>query len=279
VRAGDVSHSAAITLHPGRTRALTLAASDDQLAADGADSTRLVLEARDVHGNPVRSARLTASARGDVSAFRPVAPGQFEATYRAPDGGFEDSITVRELDSGAIAAHAIRLRGMRGALSLAVRAGYLTNFAKISAPLLTLQVGYRLPFARQRFQLGIEVGYYFSQDQTLSSDSIDRVRTRLQGLPLSLRLAYMVGLGSFEVWPFLAGGVLFSTTELSAASTGTVGSLGVAPLVAAGGGGSLGLGPGRAVFELGYLFAGAARDLTRGNAGGVSLSAGYALGF
>ena len=278
-RSGDVIASGTIALQAGRPSALTLEASDDQLAADGTDSTRLVLQARDAHGNPVRSAHFRASARGAVSAFEPVGAGQFEATYRAPDGGFEDSITVREVDSGALAAHAIRLRRQRGPLSLALRAGYLTNFAKISAPLLSLQVAYRLPFARERFQVGFEAGYYFSQDQTLSSDALDRVRTRVQGVPLSLRLAYLIEVGSFELWPFVAAGALISATELSAQSTGTAGSLGVAPLFAAGGGGSIEVGPGRAVLELGYLLAGAARELARGNAGGASLAAGYALRF
>jgi hypothetical protein len=278
VRAGDVIATRSIALEAGPPSALELIAEDEQLPADGASSTKLTLQARDAHGNPVRVARLRASARGQVSEFRATGPGKFEANYRAPDElTSEDPVQVRELDSGMVARHAIRLHRKRPPFALSLRAGYLTNFAKVSAPQLTLQFAYRLPFAREHIQIALEAGYFRSQDETLSADSRDSVRTRVQGVPLALRVHYVLGFGALDLWPFVAAGVLFGSTELSAASTGNARTTSSIPLFAAGGGGSLPLGAGRALLELGYSYATFASGRARGNAGGFNAGLGYAL--
>jgi hypothetical protein len=197
-----------------------------------------------------------------------------EAVFTARTGALSASQTI-ELPGGS---------GQRGAtldmggLFVALQVGVISNFAKITAPLVSLRVGHSLPFISEHLQLALECGYYQSQHRDESSDALDQVRTAVRVVPTWLRLAYQVPVGGFEFGPFAGAGVSVALTEVSSGSSGTARASDVVPLWAAGGSANRALGLGRLVLELGYSGARVSLPSATGNAAGFFATLGYALG-
>jgi len=257
---------------------LDLQLSATQLPADGHGSAQLRVSARDVHGNPVRGARLSARARGALTALVERAPGVYEAEYRAPLGQpGQDRILVRDAVSGRQAEALLALSGRGGRVSLAARAGYLVNFARVSGPLLALELGYRLSWLSEQLSLALWAGYYQSSTSVPAADGGLPLASKLWAFPLLVRAAYNIPVGALDVWPQLGAGVLAASSSVSSADTGKVEERHAVPLFTAGLGAALGLGPGRLGIELGYLLASLHGDSVQGNAGGAYIALGYEL--
>jgi hypothetical protein len=198
-------------------------------------------------------ARLTAHI-GEVSAVRAIA-------LHDPNAAAPQVSVARE----------------HGGLILGARAGALTNFGRIAAPLALLQVGHSLSFISERLRLVFEAGYYQSQRRDLSFDLREHVDTRVRGMPLLLRAEYIFIVDRFELWPMAGAGALLTVSDVTSTSTGRAHASSVTPLLAAGAGASVGLGPGRANLELGYVEARVNTSSVTGNAAGFFATLGYRL--
>lgn len=277
VRAGRIQARAALELVPGPLHTLAIASEDAELPADGAAETQLTVEARDAAGNPTGAAALSGRARGQVGAFRNVAPGRYEASYRAPAGLLsEDEIIVQAGAAGLSASHAMQLRAAHSRFAVGGHLGVLTNFAKMTAPMGLVDVSYRLPFARDRLRLALAAGYYQSQHDGPSADA-EPIQTSVRAIPVLLRVDVTVVLASVQLWPLIGAGALLASSNVGASSTGEVQAWHIAPLWAAGAGMGLALGPGRLGLELAYWGAHLSSATVSGNASGAHATVGYDL--
>jgi hypothetical protein len=209
--------------------------------------------------------------------------GPIEVLWWLPDDSGEQREATFNARAGAmLASGAIELDGANAppkGIVLGAQLGALSNFAKVSGPLVAVQVAARLRFISPRLQLALECGYYQSVHHDLTVDGSDSVETTLRGVPTLLRLAYRLPLGRrFELWPFAGAGVLVALSQVASASTGKLGATEVMPLWAAGAGAGTLLGPGRIGLELGYADARISAHGVTGNAAGFFAALGYELG-
>lgn len=275
---GDLRRTLVLPLTAASLDTLSMEVSKARLPADGRSSAQLRVQARDAFGNPVRGARLELQALGSVDELQERAPGEYEATYRAPLGqAGEDRIVARDPDSGKKAQARIVLWSGSGRLWLAARVGYIENFARVAGPLAQLELGYRLPLLRERLSLSLLVGYYQSSTHVSSSAGGPTVRTELWAVPMQLRVHYAVPVGAVDLTPLLGGGALAAASKLSSTTVGSVREGHLVPMFTGGLAASLGLGPGRVALELAYELAVLHGDSVRGSAAGAHLSLGYTL--
>jgi hypothetical protein len=276
VRAGEVSAEVQLALRPGALATLKVDTTDARLPADAIATTTLRVDALDAFASPIRDAELSAAASGEVGSFEQTRPGHYEARYRAPGIGAADLIGVHARGSTLTSSFRLPLYAQSG-LFVGAHAGFLGNFGRISAPIALLEIGHNLPFLSDRVQLAIELGYYQAQSRELSVDGRDRVQTLVRALPSMLRLAYAFSIERFEVGPFVGVGALIAWSDVSSTSLGHVRTSNIAPLWAAGAGGSTALGPGRIGLELGWIDARVHGTNVSGNAAGLLATVGYRL--
>jgi hypothetical protein len=238
---------------------------------------------------PAEAAEFEFSATsGRVEPMRARSSGPIDVLWWLPSTATDRSEAVFTARSGALSAtQTIALPGSAGqrgstldmgGLFVALQVGVISNFAKITAPLVSLRIGHSLPFISEHLQLALECGYYQSQHRDESSDALDQVRSDVRVVPTWLRLAYQVPVGGFAFGPFAGGGVAVALTEVSSGSTGTARASEVVPLWAAGGSATRALGLGRLALELGYSGARVNLPSATGNAAGFFATLGYSLG-
>jgi hypothetical protein len=154
--------------------------------------------------------------------------------------------------------------------------GYLTNFGKISSPIVRAGLWIRLPILDDGFVAGVETGYYWSSFSETDTQNQERVSARLSAVPLLAVLTYE--LPWYPVTPHvgLAVGASFVGTRVSSASSDefreTQTAFTISPLIGA----LYPLGPGHIGGRLGYVKAELDGSL-RGNAGGLTLGVDYRL--
>jgi hypothetical protein len=273
-RSSSYSSQARVLLQPGPPAAIHLALASDDLRADGVSTAQLSARVDDAQDNPIADADFTASARGRVTAFEPEPSGGFHAEYRVPkDISPLEIIEVRDRKSGLVATLPVRLRPEQSDFYLGARGGYLSNFARVTAPLALIQAGFRLPFRALRLHIGIDAGFYASS----YTDAASRlaIQTKLSAVPLLARADYVFDLASWELRAFVGPGVVFSHTHVQSLTSGTQEQSQAGLLLAAGGGISRVLGRGRIVLDLAYWYAPVSNRNVDGNAGGVNASLGY----
>lgn len=271
-RASGLEARAVIALLPGAVHALELSTAAPRSGRDaGADAT-LVVRARDRHGNPVDGIELRASTLGHLGAFERAEAGRYQASYTAPPGSDKyDRLVVRAEPSGVHASIVLgELHWLQG-LFFGVSGGYLTNFARVSGPIVLAQVGMRLPIRALRIDVGLEGGWYTSHYQ----EDEGEIETEIQAVPLLARADYVIELEPWQLHIYVGPGVMLTRAEVAATGSGRTSSSQVSPLVAAGGGVGLAAGPGRIVFELGYWYARVETENVEGNVGGGSAALGY----
>ena len=275
---GDLRRTLIVPLQAAAIEALDAQAAPARLPADGHSAARLRVTVRDRFGNPVRGAQLSATARGALSELTEAEAGVYEAEYRAPLGEpGDDVIVLVDAESGKKAEAAIEMWSRGGGFSLALHAGYLTNFARVAGPLVELELGYRLPLLRERLSLSLLVGYYQSSTRIAAADGGGRVRAKLWAAPALLRVAYTIPVGPVDLAPLLGAGVLSATTQVSSAATGSIDDRELTPLLTGGMTFGVALGPGRICLTLAYFWAVLKSDNVTGNAGGPHATLGYDL--
>jgi hypothetical protein len=275
---GDLTKDLPLALVTGAPTELQLRVDSEVLPADGHATTTLRVNGVDAYGNATDLTQLEGEALGTLSAFRQVARGSYEAQYRTPyskEG--KDRLLVTDRVSGLKVSRALTLQDVSHRFALAARAGYLTNFARVSAPLGIIQLGYRTPWFGERVKLSALAGYYQSQASVGTQSSAQAVDVAVWALPLLVRAEYIFSFGMLDLGPVLGAGMLGAQSRVESAATGSYHDAHFVPLLAAGANGGVGLGPGRVCAEVSYWAASLNKDTISGNAGGMNLSLGYEL--
>jgi hypothetical protein len=268
--------------------ALQMSRPSDALPSQAAQPIRMRVTPQYRGARPAEAAEFEFSATlGRVEPMLARSSGPIDVLWWLPSAATDRSEAVFTARSGGLSAtQSIALPGGAGrgstldmgGLFVALQVGVISNFAKITAPLVSLRVGHSLPFISEHLQLALECGYYQSQHRDQSSDALDQVRSDVRVVPTWLRLAYQVPVGGFEFGPFAGAGVSVALTEVSAGSTGTARASEVVPLWAAGGSANRALGLGRLTLELGYSGARVNLPSATGNVAGFFATLGYSLG-
>jgi hypothetical protein len=186
-------------------------------------------------------------------------------------------VRVRDDASGLSAEASLELVSGNGPIALAARAGYLTNLARVSGPLLVVSLGYRLPVWREHVRLSALAGYYTSQASVPTDSTAEKLDVGLRAVPMMLRAEFAFRLGALQLSPLLGAGVLSALSQLSSAATGAYRDHSFLPLLAAGANAGLAWGPGQVSLELSYWAAALDAQIVTGNAGGANVSMGYEL--
>jgi hypothetical protein len=275
---GDIHKDLPLALQTGSPTELQLRVDRETLPADGHATTKLRVNGVDAFGNPTELSQLDTQAIGTLTRFHAVRVGSYEAEYRAPYGREgTDVVSVTDRESGLKVSRELTLGDVRHRFALAARAGYLTNFARVSAPLGILQVGYRTPWLGERVKFSALAGYYQSQGFVGAQNSAQGVDVAVWALPLLVRAEYTFTFGMLDIGPVLGAGMLGAQSRVESADTGKYYDAHFVPLLAAGAIGGVGIGPGRVCAEVAYWAGSLQKDVLTGNAGGMNLSLGYEL--
>jgi hypothetical protein len=270
-----------IGLLVGAVARIDVARDDDDLPADGMSHTTITASAFDKFDNPVKTAKVTARAAGQLDSFQTVKPGVFAATYTSPRAAedFTDTIIVRDEQSGTQATLKIDLFGERHFLAHA-RVGYLTNFGKVGGPLVAGGVAMRLPVAGNRLLVGAEIGYYTSSANERDAANTENVAISVSAIPVIARGTFEFPLGRWKPYATVGAGATFTSVAVSSPSAGETIERGPRPTVLARLGlALLRLGPGHAAVEVGFALVPLGTDIVEGNAGGLDATAGYQYEF
>jgi Invasin, domain 3 len=275
---GDLEQETELALMSAAPKTISLTLGAERLPADGISTTTLHVEARDAYDNPARVTKLSVQALGSVSDWTDHESGGYEATYRAPlDTGRSDRIVVRDEIAQIEAVRTLHWIDQTDQLSVGARLGVITNFARVTGPLLVAQVAYRLPLLQRRLRVSAAAGYYQSGVTVATSIADTSLHVSVRAIPVLLHVEYSFLFGQFEVAPLLGGGVLAVSSQLDSSATGDYHETGVVPLWAAGATGAMALGPGHLLLELAYWSAVLDRTAVSGNVAGANISAGYAF--
>ncbi|MET0389010.1 MAG: hypothetical protein ABW321_23755, partial [Polyangiales bacterium] len=243
-----------VALTPAPVASLTARVDASRVRADGLSTTVVQVVARDQYGNAVRGLALKARAElGTLDDFEEPEPGQYLASYRAPLGhAGSEVIVVQDPATHHETRTHLELYSHGGDLSLAVRLGYLTNFARVSAPLGVVQLGYRLPFLHERLRLSAMAGYYQSSTQVATDRSSTTLDVGVWAVPVMLRAEYTFVFGGFEVAPLIGAGVLGAASQVESTSTARWRERHILPLLAAGANAGMPHGPALVCVEQPY---------------------------
>jgi hypothetical protein len=265
---------ARVALLAGPVAEIRLDLEQPDLRADGYSTTVLTAHVEDAEGNPVSGAALIAAARGKLERFEHDDQAKlYRSTYRVPRDAAPEVIEVRDATTGVVGRLAVHLRAPPSEIYLGARGGYLSNFARVTGPLVLAQVGWRLPISGFRLDVGLDGGFYASSyTDALRGTSI---ATKLSAVPLLARTDYVLELGRWELRAFAGPGVLFSRTVVASLTSGSQRASQAGLLLAAGSGIGHVLGPGRVVLDLAYWYAPVSSPTAEGNAAGLNASLGY----
>lgn len=271
---------ATIELVAGDVASLVVSASRGWVRADGDDTIEVRVEAIDRFGNRSSSADLSARADGRVHQLVR-GDGQWVGAYSGPKRytSGTDSVTVRDGASGAEGLVRIELRPMARRFRASARAGFGTNLGALSSAVVALDVGMRLPFARQRVSVGVESGYYSGSASQERDDGAERVDLSATVVPLIGRAVYDVEGLPFALYGGGGAGVLLASTRIESPSSGMRKVSEPRFVVCGVVGARKKLGPGLAVAEVGYWYSAIDDAGMSGNIGGVRLTGGYGLEF
>lgn len=277
----ELSDEARVTLRPGAPTAVALELRRPRLRADGASSSDLWVEVRDLGGNLTDVAPPTARAVGRVSEFRRKAVGQYVATYTAPASSrsFSDRVVVSAGD--ARGSEDADLQALDRPLVASARAGYFTNFGRVSALTLSATGAMRMPF-EERLAVGVSVGYYQYDEEDVGGD-LGAVRIGVTSLPMTLQVVYEQPLGMFVPYVGAGGGLVVNWTQLSGELVDRQ-SVVARPMAALMAGVTLPLRSettllGGLTAQLQYARATVDNGTVTGNLGGLDVTAGYQFDF
>jgi hypothetical protein len=271
--ASDPASRASCTAQlPGPAARLELIGPQGTVLADGASTTTARVRAFDALGNPARGVALVASAAGRAEVL---AGG--EVRYQAPRdfARRSDTLVVRTADGKLEVSQQVRLLPLRRPFAAGVRLGYLTNFAKVSAPLLMADFSYRFRPLKQALSLGFAAGLMWSSTTRAAEGSGEEVSLTAAGVPLLLHLGAHVALGRVGLSFGAGGGMMVAWTSFSSPSTGERAGAEVGGAASVYAGLEVPFGRHRPGVELGYLYA----PISAGNIGGLHATAGYRVEF
>jgi hypothetical protein len=253
---------------------------------------RALIFAVDETGTPLREAAIDVDVAGGATQTTSRVSGAWAVDYvPAIDAQPGDRITVRAAfaDDPSVEAECTSVVPQptiveiappivvpprrRKAISFAVSLGYLHNLGKVAGPLVSAAVAYRLPALRERVSVGLDLGFYTSED-TRAVDGQDVV-TSVTAAPVLATAAYAYPVDPVSIYASAGAGAVIADRELSSMASGREAHRGLRPAIAAAIGGRLPAGPGSAAVELGYLYAPVSDPNLEGNAGGFRVTVGY----
>ncbi len=278
---GGAAEEHQLPLRAAEVTQLRASASDDALPANGSAQVTVMASLLDRFGNVARvPAKLEAEGKGSLSTFRQGDDGTWAATYVAPTsaGGGVDVVTVRETERRLSAEVRIELSADRDSFLLSVRAGYLTDFAKVAGPIALIGLRYRLPMLSEMPMLGLDVGGYLSSSSNIDSEGLENVQADVLGVPVLLRAGLGLPLGGLDLFVHMAGGILWSSADVRSSSSGQLIEDDVTFVLGGFVGSEISLGPGALVIEAGYLLAPRGGTI-EGQGAGFVADLGYGLAF
>ncbi len=245
------------------------------LRANGESTAVVGARVVDRWGNLVGARPLTATSRGQMTAFV-ATTGDAQARYTAPHmrTASDDVIEIREPQSGIVGRATLRLVPLPRRLQLSARAGYVSNLGTISAPLVTVTAGARLPVLDEALVADVLTGGYTATIE--SSAMSEAVSLRLTTIPVLARVAYHAARGRFDVWGGAGAGVAIARSRVTSASAGISNATTTAPAATVFAGAARRTGPGWILIEGAYLHA-TIDGAIAGRVGGVVATAGFAL--
>jgi hypothetical protein len=263
-----------VALAPGGLTRLVLGADAGRVRADGRGHTLIGVVATDAFGNPLRASGLVATARGQL-----VAVDERTLGYTAPRDyvRYEDSIAVRDAGGRVSATAVVPLLPARHRFAATARVGYVTNFGKLSAPLVAAGLELRPPWLRSMLSFSVESGWYggSSEQRTPAGET---ARVTIDAVPLVAQARFTLPLARFAVFAGLGGGAVFPRVVVSAPS-GQSRTSSPAGLFACGAGADADVRYGRVGIDVGYWYAPLGGPDVAGNLGGLVLTAGYRYEF
>lgn len=251
-----------------------------RVRADGSSTTQIVVRAFDADDNIQPDIEPTANATGSIGPFEVRDDGSHVATYTSfrSSSARSDVVTVTAA-SGLSARATIALRPLPPRFAASARLGYVTNFAKVSGPMVAVGAGTRLPILRDFLEVGVEVELYRSRTSQMDEVNDQDITTIVDAVPIqaTARLSYVLGIATAYVVG--RAGIALIDAGVDSAFTGKIVRSETSFAVSGGVGADVAIGPGSAVFEVAMLRAALASDEISGNAGGLQIGAGYRIGF
>lgn len=243
------------------------------VTGDGHATARLKVRAEDAFGNP---AAVTSPKADDGRAeLRGVDAGVATLDWRAPSisKAADADVGVRD-ETGAAGSVRVHLRAPRRPFGLGLHLGYLTNFARLDAALITLDFAWRLPWLRRNLSIGATTGVYVA---SYTVPGIEPVDVGVTAVPLLARVDYQIPLGPLALFVGVGGGVLLPVVSAKSATAAISTTTEVAGAFAARIGTDIDVRFGRVVVELGYWYAPVSDGVLSGNFGGLTALAGWRI--
>jgi hypothetical protein len=270
VEGTELRGEAELALDPGPPARLDVEAPK-AVTGDGHATARLKVRAQDAFGNP--AAVTSPKADDGRSELRGVDAGVATLDWRAPSirKAADTDVALRD-ETGAAGSVRVHLRAPRRPFGLGLHLGYLTNFARLNAALITLDFAWRLPWLRRNLSIGATAGVYVASYTAPGTEPVD---VGVTAVPLLARVDYQIPLGPAALFAGVGGGVLLPVVSAKSATAALTTTTEVAGAFAARVGTDLDVRFGRVVVEVGYWYAPVSNAVVSGNFGGLSVLAGW----
>ena len=278
--APDLQAVVELPIRSGRVREIQLDAQPRPLTTGTGQSANVVVRLLDAAGNLVRdeSVVVTATA-GAVSAPASRADGAVEARYDPPPGVVARTVRITATtSSGNSASTDLELvpRPVRG--SVALSAGWISDFRSLSVPTASLVVSTRLPILPEILASRIGVSVWSFDSEVLNPGVDDTIQIQTTVLPLEIGLQGVQRVGPRSISAGISAVIApYHLVEDFAGERGTNGVAVSSPGLAIHAGAGWRLGGSEIYAEASYLLFTASGSAVsfEGSLGGFSLSLGY----
>lgn len=275
----DLTAGRDLVIHAGRVRAVYIDAQPRPLMTGAGQSATVVVRMLDAQGNPVRDEVVSIVAdQGLVGIATPRADGALEANYMPPPGAIARTVRITANTSAGSYATDLELvpRPVRG--SVAIGAGWLTNFDTVSSPTFQILASTRLPVLPDVLASRIAINAYVLR--TTVEDPLAGADVSLSATMIPIELGVQ-GVQRFGPRSIQAGLSAVVTPYYMAVDYGTERGINGVALASPGlsihGGGAWRIGGSELFTEARFLLftASSSNVAFDGSVGGLSLTAGY----
>ena len=223
---------------------------------------------------PRRATPLLTASVGTIEPPQEREASAYLAYWRLPPEHSEHAtLTARTGD--LVVQKAVSFEPPTPALSLAVGAGLVTNFGKVSGPMVQLRGAKLLELAdHHMLALGASVYYWFGSSSTEDQNGSEQIDLSLHGASFLADVGYLFLLRPLAFHFRAMVGMALARWQLASPSLDPQEGLDASWALGVAGGGGFVLGPGRLWFETGFLYA-PINSVISGNVAGLTVALGY----